>query len=170
MLGDQPDVAAEGGGLAGRPWSQPVTTLGVTDAGVADDDSPVSKVVSAFRQRKSVLLPEPDGPMMQRTSPTSMSRETPSSTRAWPYDLETLRTRISAGADFGNCVNCTTIRRPLWYEEAVKAAGSRARAPSEPTYDPAASPPRNGVRAHSAPRIEARSARGTKSSPPAATG
>jgi hypothetical protein len=48
---------------------------------------PWSIVASPFRQRSSVDLPEPDGPMMHTASPFAMSNEMPFSTSALPKDL-----------------------------------------------------------------------------------
>ena len=44
-------------------------------------------VLSALMQRISVDLPEPDGPMMQMTSPFMTSSVTPFSTSRSPKDL-----------------------------------------------------------------------------------
>ena len=48
---------------------------------------PLSIGTSALMQRSSVDLPEPDGPMMQTTSPFITSNETPLSTSSAPNDL-----------------------------------------------------------------------------------
>src|SRR5918996_5173352 len=50
-------------------------------------------------QRKSVLLPDPEGPMMQTTSEARTSRSMPRSTSAFPKRLTRRRTSITrAGA------------------------------------------------------------------------
>src|SRR5690606_27713849 len=48
---------------------------------------PPSMISRWFRQRRKVLLPDPDGPMTATTSPLRKVRETPSSTRLSPKDL-----------------------------------------------------------------------------------
>src|SRR3990172_4258537 len=47
-----------------------------------------------IRQRKKVLLPEPDGPITAMTSPLSTSSETPLSTSTGPKRLCTSTARI----------------------------------------------------------------------------
>src|SRR5688500_2492688 len=42
-----------------------------------------------FTHRRKVLLPAPDGPSRQTTSPRSTSRSIPRSTSVWPNDLRT---------------------------------------------------------------------------------
>src|SRR5690606_4447646 len=48
---------------------------------------PPSMISRWFRQRRNVLLPEPEGPIMATTSPLRRVSETPSSTRLSPKDL-----------------------------------------------------------------------------------
>ena len=47
-------------------------------------DFPLSGISSRFRQRRKVLLPPPDGPMMETTSPLEMCSLTPLSTWSSP--------------------------------------------------------------------------------------
>src|SRR4051812_29711730 len=58
--------------------------------------SPWSMDSRWLRHRRKVLLPEPEGPMMQRTSLASTSRFTPESTWRLPKDLRT-STALSRG-------------------------------------------------------------------------
>ena len=57
-------------------------------------------VSKRFRQRSSVLFPEPDGPMMESTSPRQTSREIPFSTSLSWKDLCMSRTRSIYAALF----------------------------------------------------------------------
>src|SRR3546814_20978396 len=59
---------------------------------------PLSIGVSALMQRMKVDLPEPDGPMMQTTSPFISSSEMPLSTSRLPNDLCTSRQRMMGSA------------------------------------------------------------------------
>ena len=61
--------------------------------------SPASGTSSQFRQRRKVDLPEPDGPMMQTTSPRATLRLTPLITSSAPNDL-----RISIASTIGSAV------------------------------------------------------------------
>jgi hypothetical protein len=53
-------------------------------------------------QRRSVLLPEPDGPMMQETVPVGTVRLTPFRTSSVPKDFRTARAKTIASAGTPN--------------------------------------------------------------------
>src|SRR5574344_886404 len=63
---------------------------------------PLSMVSRWFRQRKKVLLPEPDGPMMATTSPRANSRLMPRSTGVLAKRLQMFSARImTSGSSAG---------------------------------------------------------------------
>src|SRR5258708_33018869 len=82
-------------------------------------------------QRSSVLLPDPEGPVTQTTSPAGLSRSMPCSTSVSPKRLETV------------CRDMALIRwctgsggeaefRETRLEQPPKAAGEVDQAPTEP--------------------------------------
>ncbi len=48
-----------------------------------------------------VLLPQPDGPTMERNSPRRTSKDTPSSARTGPSGVENTRTRSETSTNLG---------------------------------------------------------------------
>src|SRR6476619_2936740 len=51
-------------------------------------------------RRRTVVLPEPDGPSMEKNSPWRMSRSTPSTATVSPKTLLSLRRRIAGTSSF----------------------------------------------------------------------
>src|SRR3954467_8141933 len=85
-----------------RPTSRRARSL-VGSARSSNTMLPPSMVSSPFTQRSSVLLPEPERPMMATTSPLAMSSETPFSTSLAPKLFLTSRmltSDIEASFDF----------------------------------------------------------------------
>ena len=79
LLEDHADLAAEGPLVDVGPWtSWPPTTI-----------VPLSIGTSALMHRRKVDLPEPEGPMMQTTSPLRTSIDMPRRTAVGPNVLQT---------------------------------------------------------------------------------
>src|SRR3982751_4623167 len=73
---------------------------------------PRSIAARPFRQRSSVDLPEPDGPMMQTASPFAMSNEMPLSTSASPKALWMSLTAMYASVLNRGPGRCEYVRSP----------------------------------------------------------
>ena len=77
-------------------------------------------------QRRNVVFPEPDGPMMQTTSPRLTSSETPQSTRLRPKYFST-SSALTIGAPF--VAHLAVVGRPR-IRCAQPSSSARSLAPS----------------------------------------
>src|SRR5690606_41498349 len=77
-------------------------------------------------QRRSVDFPDPEGPMMQTTSPLRTSKEMPLNTSIEPNDLWTSRMEIIGWSGVQPCAEAVKIGRASCRERLYTTAGARA--------------------------------------------
>src|SRR5574344_2277064 len=84
---------------------------------------PLSMVSRWFRQRKKVLLPEPEGPITATTSPRATESDTPRSTSCVPKRLRTSRASIISAAGWAPWAASSLVVSGIALLQALEAPG-----------------------------------------------